>query len=513
MKKENTDLSRRNFLTKGTAAAVAAGASIIAIPATSPMNVSGATGTTPMLTNDPVYTESVQTLSNKTISSQNNTLGTDAINVREFSISGSDITSALNSALTLLGSYPGGQILIPHGTWETNGGHVVPHSVSIEGVGFNTGVTNTGTMIKLKTGQSSFMFKLLTDRRNVSFKNLGINLNDTSSATGILMTNNGCTAGGYESCGFVYNTCIENVGIYGGAYGIKVDSISNTQFECILNRFERVSFIGCTTAFYCNTVNSGFTFDNCHFYIPGGPSATGGTALNCYVVGNISLEHCLFVGVGFGANQPVTDGSTILKTTGNFNNISFYDCQDEGLQYAYQNSTNHWDIVSIVFRSCLIQSHFKFTAHGNITLDGCRCSGTIYDSSSAVAKIFLKGVWNYYTSPTVHSAAPLTSFVNAYSQVVYENLEVGAPVVKGTGVTGTQSINASRGAVNIASGTSWVQVYNNLVRPDSLIFLQLRTYDSGGARIREVYTATDYFVIYLTQNAATELSIGFIIEG
>ena len=530
--KENKELTRRSFITKGAAAAAVS--SIIAIPALAAQNseeVKAIAGNNAaMLGNDPVYTDDVQTLTNKTISAADNTLiiGTDAVNIKEYPITGTDITSALNSALSAVSS--GGTVLIPQGTWETDGGHSMPHAVTIEGMGFNAGVTTIGTMVKLKSGSSNtYMFKLVADRRNVSFKNFGINLTDKPTATGILMTNAGCSAGGYETCSFIYSTCIENLGIYGGTYGIKVDSSSGTQFECILNRFERVMFIGCRTGFYCNTVNSGFTFDNCYFYIPtsGGGYSTGGIALECYVVGNIALDHCLFVGTqANGPLVPPTDGSIILKTVGLFNNISFFDCQDENVQYAYQNSTNPWEVVSLVYKNCLIQSHFQFNAHGKVTLDSCRCAGTVYDSSGVVAKLYLKGVWNFFgydvsdpNNPqqvTYESPESHVDFSNVYSQIIYENLEVNAPMIKVASDTTTSNyvvVNATRGAVTVLSGASYVQVYNNTVTPNSLIFLQLRTYDSGGARIREVDTYTDYFMIYLTQNAASNLSIAFMVEG
>lgn len=515
MKKENTEVSRRTFLTKGTA--FAAGASIIAIPALA-ANIEGTEKPASMLGNDPVYTDDVQTLTNKTIASNVNILGTDNVNIKEFFSTGTNITSALNSAISALGS-SGGRILIPRGVWYSDGGHVVTHAISIEGVGINSGIPTMGSVIRLNTEKSSFMFKLVTPTRNVSFKNFAINLNDTPDATGILLTD----VGGFDA--YIYSTRIENLGIYGGEYGIKVETSSTTQFECILNSFESVHFVGCRTCFYGNTVNSGYKFDNCHFYLPTTVESTpGGTALDCITVGNISLEHCLFVGTQ--ENDPfvgATDGSTILKTTGLFNSISFYDCQDENVQYAYQNSTNPWEVVALVYRNCLIQSHFKFTAHGKVTLDSCRCAGIIYDSTDVAVKVLLKGAWNFfgynlsngqqitYESPESH-----TSFTYEYSQVIYENLEANAPIIKGAGDTNSSGnyvvVNGTRGTATLLSGAGFLQVYNNTVSANSLVFLQLRTYDSGGARIREVDVYNGYFVIYLTQNAASNLNISFLVE-
>ena len=96
--------------------------------------------------------------------------------------------------------------------------------------------------------------------------------------------------------------------------------------------------------------------------------------------------------------------------------------------------------------------------------------------------------------------------------MVYEAREIGLPVITPGGTTGYQVINASRGTVNMASGTSYVQVYNNMITPNSLVFAQLRSYDTGGARIAFVYCDYGYFVVYLNQNAASELSIGFTVE-
>ena len=127
-------------------------------------------------------------------------------------------------------------------------------------------------------------------------------------------------------------------------------------------------------------------------------------------------------------------------------------------------------------------------------------------------RVYLEGLNNFYTSSN-QNVGVITSFTNAYSQVVYEAREIGLPVITPGGTTGYQVINASRGTVNIASGTSYGQVYNNAITPSSLVFAQLRTYDSGGARIAFVYCDNGYFVVYLNQNAASELSIGFTVEG
>lgn len=515
MKKENTDLSRRTFLSKS--AAFAAGSSIIAIPALA-ANIKGAEKSVPMMfTNDPVYTETAQTLLNKTIASDDNILGTDAVNIKEFSISGSDITVPLQDALDSLFS-TGGQIIIPRGVWTTDGGHLVYSAITIQGVGINSGIFTMGSVIKLNSGESSFMFKLLAPTRNVGFKDFAIDLTNNTSATGIVMTDIDGTSN------YIYSTTVENVGIYGGEYGIKVETSSTTQYESNLNNFKSVYFVGCRTCFYNNTINSGFTFENCHFYLPTSVGETpGGTALDCYLVGNISLKHCVFVGtqVREELSDPVTDGSTILKTTGYFNCINFYDCQDENVQYAYQNSTNPWVVASLVYRNCLIQSNFLFNGHGNVTLDSCRCAGTIYDTSTGTVRVYLKGVWNFfgyntttleqitYESPESHVG------FNSDSQIIYENLEVNASIIKNIAkieTGGYYIVNATRGVVDLPSGSSYVQVYNNTVTANSLVFLQLKTYDSGGARIREVSTFAGYFIIYLTQNAATDLSIAFMVE-
>ena len=285
------------------------------------------------------------------------------------------------------------------------------------------------------------MFKLDTPRRNCSLKNLAINLTDKPSATGLLMTDGNGDG--------IYYTSVENVCFFGGTYGIKVDSSIN--LECILNRFERLLFIFCQTAFYCNSINGGYTFDNCFFCLP-----ENGTALECVVMGNLSLEHCLF-------EAPISNGTTILKTVGAFNNISFYDCQDEGIQYAYRNSTNFYDYISLVFRNCLIQSKLKFTAPGSVTFDSCRVGVPVEDTLPSdqtfqtfqplggYVKLYLRGVNNFFTSTSQTGGSP-ANFSNQYSQVIYEAKEIGLPVITPSGNTGTQVINATRGTVNIASG-------------------------------------------------------------
>lgn len=522
MKKQKTNLSRRSFLSTGAVAA--AGSSIIAIAATAPQAVQGKGNTeTALLANDPVYTESAQTLTNKTINSYYNTLGSVALNVKEFAPSGQDITNALNSAITFLANSEfGGSILIPPSNnslpWTTNGGHDLVSGIVIEGAGPKTNILS-GSVIKLNAGQSDFVFRVKVPWQNCSLRRLTIDMQNNSNATGLLLTDhiNGTLLTG----GAIYHTNLEEVNFTAGKYGIKVDSKEtdgvSTSFECIMNRFERVVFLGCKTAFYCNSINGGYSFDNCYFNLP----TPNGVALDCKWIGNISLNHCLFVGNQTPvANVPPTDGSTILKTYGAYNNITFYDCQDENVQYYYQNSTNAWDIP-LVFRNSIIQASFKYTASGSVIFDSCGINVTdvgsghikVTDTSTAAVKVYMKNLskvgWHF--NPPLNTR--FDDFVNPNSYLMYENLYV--PVIHPNPIPSTTQfyeVNSTRGAVQIPSGASYVVVYDNLVNANSLVFAQLRTYDSGGARIREVQCNAGYFQINLTQAAATTLSVGFSVE-
>ncbi|HEY0426499.1 MAG TPA: hypothetical protein VGC76_01710 [Pyrinomonadaceae bacterium] len=533
MKNDSRNLSRRTLLSKGVAAIAASSIiSIEALAAPDSANPAATINKTAIALPPgvPVTTTETQTLTNKTIPSRFNTLGTDYVNIREYPVPSettdiADITSQLNQAIDDLsrpGSY-GGQILIPHGVWHSDGGHDIKNSISIEGVGFNTNPGFYGTEIKLNSKSGfAYMFKInsitdrkgrLDDRQNCSLKNLAINLQDAPAAAGLLMTNEG---GGKS----IYLTSVENVGFYGGEYGIKVNSDA-VEFECILNRFERLSFIACRTAFYCNTINGGYSFDTCYFSLPTMDAAdgSGGTAFDCPTIGNLSVEHCLFVGNQRNPpNIPPSDGSTILKTVGEYNNISFSDCQDEGIEYTYQNAENFFDNVPLVFRNCLVQSKFKYTASGSVIFDSCRLnitngSARVTDTRDAYARVYLKGLNYIFWQIEPHTVKTLDDFVNPFSQIIYEAKEIGLPVITPTGITGDRTINASRGTVNIARGESNIRVYNNSITPESLVFAQLRSYDSGGARIINVYCEYGLFTINFDKTAANELSIGFKVEG
>ena len=530
MKKESEVLSRRSFIEKG--ALVAAGTSIVAIAASAPQTAMGAeTETNQMMFGDPVDTTSTQTLSNKTINSFYNTLGSVALNVREFSPNGTDITSAINDAISFLANSGfGGTILIPPGPivsgndryWTTNGGHDLVSGIVVEGVGYTTNILK-GSEIRLNSGQSNFVFRVKAPWQNCSLRRLTIDMRNNSNAAGLVLTNH---VNGTIIDTNIYFTNVEEVNFSFGKYGIHVDSKEtnnvSTNFECIMNRFERVSFYLCETAFSCNTVNSGFTFDNCYFSL----KTTGGTGLNCKWVGNISLNHCLFVGNQTAvANVPPNDGSTILKTFGVYNNILFFDCQDENVQYYYQNDVNHWGDVPIVFKNCIIQAAFKYTANGSVIFESCGINVTdigqghikVTDTSTAWARVFFKGLtqlrWHFEPPQNTR----FDDFVNSYSQLIYETNDVGQPVINrvtdSPPSAGYYVINATRGIVNIESGNGYIQVYNNLVTADSLIFAQIRNYDSGGARIRDVQCGAGWFVIALTQNAASRLGVAFKIEG
>lgn len=515
MKKENADLSRRSFLSKG--ASVAAASSIIAIPALAAPSTSKPAS----MGGDPVDTESVQTLINKTIPSYENILGSDNVNIKEYGISGSDITSALNDALTFLnGTEHGGTILIPHGIWTTNGNHQLPNSVTVEGVGYNANPGTYATEIKLNTGLGVagpvFVINASTFRQNISLKNMLINLSENEDGIGLLIYGTG------SGSAHVYLTHVENVGFYGGEVGVKV--ATSNHLEVILNSFDRVSFLGCETGFYCNSVNGGYHFSNCYFRVP-----AEGTAINAEYMGNLSCEHCLFGGSSFPTG-PQTDGSTILKTVGAFNNITFYDCQDEFVEYYYQTTTNAW-VVPIVLKNCIVQSSFNFKVSGSVVFDGCRINVTnlddegdppdptyqvsriLDDASSASVQAFYKGVTTFAQHESSPPPVPPHGyFDNVFSHSYYDANHVGMPEIASS-VTNYYVINKSRGVVTIPSGYSYIDVENNLVNSNSIVFAQLRTNDTGGARIREVVCSTANIRIYLTQNAAANLSVGFMFAG
>lgn len=514
MKKDTTELSRRSFLSKGT---IAAGASIIAIQAAAPPSAQAEV--TPMMSNDPVYTESTQTLTNKTIPSWNNTLGTDHVNVKEFTITSGNITNALNAAINYVQSAGfGGKILIPHGVYTTSGGHELSSGITIEGVGLSTDPYD-GTELVSTGGTSGYVFRITSPTRNVTMKDFTINMGSSTTAIGLLMTDRDGTDLN------IYNTTLENIYFSGGGYGIKVDSVENsgasTHFECILNRFEKVIFFGCVTSFYCNTGNGGFLFDSCYFNIPpySLPATVYGTALDCKYIGYAEFSNCLFIGGGLdwsGVTAGV--GSTMLKTTGAFGSIYFHNCQDENIRYNYRNSTNDYPDATLVYKNCLIQGKYRFTAHGAVTFENCQINVTggavtVSDTSTAAVRIFLKGLNRYFNTG---SPQPIESFVNPWSQLVYEAQEINAPVIHPAAAVGyypaTYTINGTRGAVQIISGTSYVVVYDNLVGTNSLIFAQLRD-DPGSAVIKYVKAYSGYFEIHLTANATATISIGFTIVG
>jgi hypothetical protein len=306
----------------------------------------------------------------------------------------------------------------------------------------------------------------------------------------------------------IYCTTVENVGFFNGSCGIKVDSVVG-EFECILNRFERVAFLFCRTGFSCNSINGGYLFNTCYFSIP--TTATGfpkgGTALICHTIGNIGNQPST-------PNVAPTDGSTILKTVGEYNNINFYSCQDENVQFAYQNTQNSFDYVPLVYKNCLVQSKLLFTAPGSVVFDSCRVNVTggpiVEDTSTAYARVYLKGLTNVFWQ--LSTPYPIQNFVNPYSQVIYESNEIGLPAYADSSTPAYYNVNATRGTVNIGTGVNSMVVYNNLINTNSLVFTYLRTYDPGGARIREVVSYNGYFIIYLSQNAATTLSIGFKVD-
>lgn len=538
MKDTNTNVTRRGFLTKG--AGIAAVSSIIAIEASAETKEVNSS-IQPMLANEVVYTEQVQTLTNKTISAANNNLiiGTDYLNVMEFPIDMNtrNITTALNSAITALSQTGsrGGQILIPQGLWTSNGGHDFAQSISIEGVGFgyDEPINAYGTEIKLISGTPGYMFRIKAKRNNCSLKNLAINLTNYSNAIGLLMDNP--DDGSNDNTKY---TSVENVGFMGGAYGIKVFSIGSLGFECILNRFERVNFSNCQTAFYCNSANGGYSFDNCFFQLPPYIPAQGnqpekpGIAFDCEYMGNLSVNHCLFIGTtNPGAWRPPIDKTTILRTTGSFNNITFYDCQDENVEFYYQSATtiNHIPWAAITFRNCLIQSKFKFNAYGSVVFDSCQIAllpknnlppsqnapteffPIVSDSATGAVKIYLKGLCNFYSYLVYYGIEnSFADLQNPYSEI-YKSLKPGIPYLAPTAQQ-VYTTDRLSGIVTCPINTGIIYVNNFNVKPNSIVFTQQRGGGGwNGARISHVTCNTNQFVITMTAEATIAIDISYLI--
>lgn len=452
-----------------------------------------------------------------------NAIGTGCVNVTEFPLSGTDITDELNAAIAsvakadLAPSVPrGGQILIPRGRWTTKGGHILNGSISIEGAGTNLRENTTypwGSELQLapisRGVYSDFVFKLNTNDspHNCAIKNISLLL-DGSNSTGLLITNDKPAPSNIKL------TTLENVTFSGGDFGIKVDSkpLNKVNFECIVNRFERLTFSGCKTAFYNSTVNCGYSFDNCFFMVP-----ANGTAIHSEYTGSISVDHCLFLGVNASAKN-----NTVLRTTGVFNSISFYDCQDEGITYAYQNSTNPNPLGQLTYRNCVIQSKFKFTGQGSITLDSCRVwaedpkVGAFQDTANASVAVYLKGYTSFFCwKPLKYYGVKVGTFVNPYSRVINEAGDVGTPFIA------TQSdppqpayaLNGtSRGIVKVAKGSNQVVVNNVDVRDTSIVFALLQSQDPGGAHVSSVVCELGRFTINLDKPASANLRVAFRLE-
>ena len=152
----------------------------------------------------------------------------------------------------------------------------------------------------------------------------------------------------------------------------------------------------------------------------------------------------------------------------------------------------------------MLQSKLKFTANGSVVFDACRLNGTLlYDTSTAFVRVLRQGLTNVYNTTTPNKIA---NFVNKASYVIDEYGDFHSPAPPTPGIT---EINASRGEVIIPSSASSITVYNLFVREHSLLFTQLKTFDTGGARIASVNLQWGYFVIYLNQPASADLHVAF----
>lgn len=480
---------------------------------------------------------------------------------------GTDITTKFKSQLQQIeqSGAKGGQVVFPKGDWTGDGNfNLVAGIYEGQGKDAQSGIGGTAQTSPTGTGTRLSINALLngtntpnphnnffnigahdplggsalvpTSRRDITVRNMMINLSAKLSAHGILINNPaGYTVAQnlFEGLYFKYGNAALGTGRAILAY-----AYDGGGFECITNIIRRCDFIGAFNAFYCNTINGSWVIES--NYADHGANTV---SIDLQTVGSLKvldwLDVCSTTGIPPNGQIP-TNGTVFLRTTGAWNSITVEELQTEIIEYAYQHGggtdangviiANNYPRKAVKFVGGLLQSKVKYFASGTFVDDGVFwvnhvTQPTFLDTNGGLAsgwcQLFRRGGGNVETRnnagfPTSDPPPSgdggtnrLTAFTNKYSRIIDWHGNINRHL--NLGVVTTPEINASTGVVTVGSGLNSITVYNNLVGVNSMIHAQMKDAD-GTIFVVRTLAANESFQIFLSAPTTGARQIEFEVR-
>ena len=351
------------------------------------------------------------------------------------------VTAGINQFFAYLAANPKSIGYIPPGSWRTNGGHTLPFETNLICSGRLLMVANNTFLVKLQGVAGSPIVNFYAD-------NLKLDLGTTTGTTGFLLTGDGSTP--------MFNITLHNLAIYGGAVSFNYLSASNDM------EVENLKFTGVTYFFYgqtqykCNSINNSVIFDYCYSYLP-----LAGTWLDIIRCGALHIHGFLCTGTQTAvAHVPASDGSTILKLTEGFNEISISGGQDENVEYFLVKNGGNYYPGRLALRDNAIQSKLHFNAGVNVTSRNNTyvSNGTnyLYRNAAGVGA-FIDSDSDYFENRDNAGTILTTHIADAFTATSYFVERNDAPYAAGANYTKTRrhfsyhSLHPNLNAVTIAT--------------------------------------------------------------
>lgn len=278
---------------------------------------------------------------------------------------GVNVTNALNQIIESCVNNGGGIIDFPEGNFVTNGAHQIADNTIIKGKSAFVSPGFGGTNLKLVSPTSSYMWKVGEGEYSITFRDILLDGNGTSSKTSILLEGSSPNTSGDVS---LFNVTLANFN-----KGFHHHSLSGSwQLAQVL--VEQCIFQNNNIAIDTNSLNSSFALESTNFYIP-----ASGIGINADGIGAITIKSSEFAGAGSTSKVAVVSGSHVQ--------LNFIGCQDENCGTFIENNAS--DLSGIInLYGNLVQSKIQVNESCKITSIGNNyLSRTFRFGPSAVANI------------------------------------------------------------------------------------------------------------------------------
>jgi hypothetical protein len=267
-----------------------------------------------------------------------------------------DCTAALNSAIDAAAGEGGGTIYLPPGPWTSEGEHIWPEGVYLQGAWAHPDGTS-GTTLQLMTS-GTHLFKIVPGTRGIGAKNITFLGGGLSNTDAVLIE------GAYSLpiINLLFKKCIFN----NFKYGCRINATDN-EMQIQQLGFDKCSFGGNTAAaFYCNTNNTLIGFRGGTISVP-----DDGWAFYSASIGMFKVEGVEFVGIpgalapsGGLPNTGMAEG--VAYFAGHINVAEFSNCQDEKFRYYIRHVETTQPDAKISLNHNLIQS--RISLEGRVRL-------------------------------------------------------------------------------------------------------------------------------------------------